>query len=151
MVTSTYQGSGLPGAPILQETANYKIGESERRIFWRMSRDHLLDSPHVIGSKGDVTVVDHLVFFEVRQVASPEEVEDLLSSIRALKDQVSSTVDLSVGEDFSGRSGGYTHALFARFEDAEGLREYMEHPAHLAVVEKLEATTTGRIVADYEF
>ena len=105
----------------------------------------------MIGSKGDVTVVDHLVFFEVRQVASPEEVEDLLSSIRALKDQVSSTVDLSVGEDFSGRSGGYTHALFARFEDAEGLREYMEHPAHLAVVEKLEATTTGRIVADYEF
>jgi hypothetical protein len=27
----------------------------------------------------------------------------------------------------------------------------MEHPAHLAVVEKLDATTTGRIVADYEF
>jgi acetoacetate decarboxylase len=56
-----------------------------------------------------------------------------------------------VGEDFSGRSGEYTHALFARFEDAAGLREYMEHPAHLAVVEKLDATTTGRIVADYEF
>jgi len=27
----------------------------------------------------------------------------------------------------------------------------MGHPAHLAVVEKLEATTTGRLVADYEF
>jgi len=56
-----------------------------------------------------------------------------------------------VGEDFSGRSGGYTHGLFARFGDAAGLQEYMGHPAHLAVVEKLEATTTGRIVADYEF
>jgi hypothetical protein len=56
-----------------------------------------------------------------------------------------------VGEDFSGRSGGYTHALLARFEGAAGLREYMEHPAHLAVVEKLDATTTGCIVADYEF
>ena len=96
-------------------------------------------------------MVDHLVFMAVREEASSEEVEDLLSSIRALKDQVASTVDLSVGEDFSGRSGGYTHALFARFEDAEGLREYIEHPAHLAVVEKLDATTTGRIVADYEF
>ena len=96
-------------------------------------------------------VVDHLVFFAVRDDASSEEVEDLLSSIRGLKNEVSGTVDLSVGEDFSGRSGGYTHGLFARFEDAARLKGYMGHPAHLAVVEKLESTTTGRIVVDYEF
>jgi len=96
-------------------------------------------------------MIDHLMFFAVREEASEEEVEDLASSLRALRDEVPSTVDLSVGEDFSGRSGGYTHALFARYEDTAGLREYMEHPAHLAVVEKLDATTTGRIVADYEF
>jgi len=96
-------------------------------------------------------MVDHLVFFAVREDASYEEVEDLLSSILSLKEDVPGTIDLSVGEDFSGRSGGYTHAIFARFEDRAGLREYMEHPAHLAVVEKLAATTTGRIVADYEF
>ena len=96
-------------------------------------------------------MVDHLLFFAVREGASQGEIEDLVSSMRALREDVPSTVDLSVGEDFSGRSGGYTHALFARFEDVAGLREYMEHPAHLAVVEKLDATTTGRIVADYEF
>ena len=95
-------------------------------------------------------MVDHLVFFAVKEDASAEEVEDLLASMRALKDDVPATVDLSVGEDFSGRSGEYTHGLFARFEDAAGLQEYMGHPAHLAVVEKLNATTTGRIVADYE-
>jgi len=96
-------------------------------------------------------MVDHLVFFAVRDEASEEEIEDLVSSIRALKNEVPSAVDLSVGEDFSGRSGGHTHALFVRFEDTAGLREYMKHPAHLAVVEKLDATTTGRIVVDYEF
>ncbi len=95
-------------------------------------------------------MVDHLVLFAVREGASAEEVEDLLASIRGLKDEVPGVVDLSVGEDFSGRSGEYTHALFARFEDAAGLQVYMGHPAHLAVVEKLNATTTGRIVADYE-
>ena len=95
-------------------------------------------------------MVDHLVFFAIGDEASQEEVADLLSSIRALRDDVPSTVDLSVGEDFTGRSGGYSHGIFARFEDRDGLREYMEHPAHLAVVEKLEATTTGRIVVDYE-
>jgi len=96
-------------------------------------------------------MVDHLVFFAVREDTSEEDLEDLVSSIRALRDEVPSTVDLSVGEDFSGRSGGYTHALLARFEDTAGLKEYMEHRAHLAVVEKLDATTTGRIVVDYEF
>ena len=96
-------------------------------------------------------MVDHLVFFAVREDVLQGELEDLISSIRGLKDGVPSTVDLSVGEDFSGRSGGYTHAIFARFRDRAGLREYMEHPAHLAVVEKLDATTTGRIVVDYEF
>ena len=96
-------------------------------------------------------MVDHLVFFTVKEEASEEEVGDLVASIRGLKNEVPGTVDLSVGEDFSGRSGDYTHALFARFEDRAGLQEYMEHPAHLAVVEKLEATTSGRIVADYEF
>jgi hypothetical protein len=96
-------------------------------------------------------MVDHLVFFAVREEASQNEVEALVSSMRGLSEEISSTVDLSVGEDFSGRSGGYTHALFVRFEDTAGLQEYMEHPAHLAVVEKLDATTTGRIVVDYEF
>jgi len=96
-------------------------------------------------------MVDHLVFFAVREGVSPGDVEDLISSIQALKDEVSSTVDLSVGKDFSGRTGEYTHALFARFEDRDGLQQYMQHPAHLAVVEKLDERTTGRIVADYAF
>ena len=96
-------------------------------------------------------MVDHLVLFAVKEDASEEDVEDLLSSLAALKDEVSSVVDFSVGEDFSGRAGDYTHALFARFEDREGLQEYLGHPEHLAVVEKLDAHTSGRLVADYEF
>ena len=88
-------------------------------------------------------MVDHLVFFAVKEDASPEEVEDLLSSTWALKDSVKSVADLSVGEDFSGRSGEYTHALFARFEDHSGLQEYMEHPDHLSVVEKTRKTYHG--------
>lgn len=96
-------------------------------------------------------MVDHLVLFAAREDASPEDIEDLVSSLRGLKDEIPSVVDLSVGKDFSGRAGEYTHGLFARFEDVAGLKEYLGHPAHLAVVEKLEAHTTGRLVADYEF
>ena len=95
-------------------------------------------------------MIDHLVFLAVREDASPEDIEDLISSIRGLEEAVPGVVDLTVGENFSGRSGGYTHGLFVRFESREDLQRYMEHPDHLAVVEKLDRLTT-RIVADYEF
>jgi hypothetical protein len=95
-------------------------------------------------------MVDHLVFLAVREDASPEDIEDLISSIWRLKDSVPGVVDLTVGENFSERSGGYTHGLFVRFESVEDLQGYMKHPDHLAVVEKLDRLT-NRIVVDYEF
>lgn len=95
-------------------------------------------------------MIDHLVLFTVRNDAPVEEIEDLLSSIRALRGSIPNVMDLSVGEDFSGRAKGYTHGLFARFRTADDLRAYLDHPEHQAVVEKLEATTTGRLVVDYD-
>ena len=95
-------------------------------------------------------MIDHLVFLAVREDASQEDIDDLVSSIRGLKDTVPGVVDLSVGENFSERSGGYTHGIFVRFESVEGLQEYLKHADHLSAVEKLDALTT-RIVVDYEF
>jgi hypothetical protein len=95
-------------------------------------------------------MIDHLVFLAVREEASPEDIEDLISSIRGLKETVPGVVDLTVGENFSERSGGYTHGLFVRFESVEDLQRYMKHPDHLAVVEKLDRLTS-RIVLDYEY
>lgn len=94
--------------------------------------------------------MDHVVLFTVRDDISSEDKEDLMRSLGALKGVVPGVVDLSVGEDFSGRSGGYTHGLFVRLRTHDDLQGYMQHPDHLAVVEKLEERTTGRIVVDYE-
>lgn len=95
-------------------------------------------------------MIDHLVLFAVKDDISLEDLEDLTASARALKDKVSSVVDMSVGEDFSGRGGDYTHGLYARFEDRDGLKEYLTHEEHVKVVQKLDARTTGRLVVDYE-
>jgi hypothetical protein len=95
-------------------------------------------------------MIDHLVFLAAKEDASPEDIEDLISSMRGLKDTVPGIVDLSIGENFSPRSGGYTHGLFVRFETADDLQGYLEHPDHQAVVEKLDRLTS-RIVVDYEF
>jgi antibiotic biosynthesis monooxygenase (ABM) superfamily enzyme len=95
-------------------------------------------------------MIDHLVFMAARDDASPEDIEDLIASLRGLRDTVPGVVDLSVGENFSPRSGGSTHGLSVRFETAEDLQGYLKHPDHQAVVEKLDRLTS-RIVVDYEF
>ena len=95
-------------------------------------------------------MIDHLVFLAASEDASPDDIEDLIASIRNLKVTVPGVVDLSVGENFSARSGGYTHGLFVRFETAEDLQRYLEHPDHQAVAGKLDRLTS-RIVVDYEF
>ena len=95
-------------------------------------------------------MIDHLVLFTVKSDASAGDVEDLLSSIRDLRSSVSNVIDLSVGEDFSGRGEPYTHGLFVRFQTADDLQAYLKHPDHQKVVEQLEATTEGRVVVDYD-
>jgi hypothetical protein len=95
-------------------------------------------------------LVDHLVLFAVKDDASEEDVQDLLASLRDLRGSISNVMDLSVGEDFSGRAKGYTHGLFVRFRTADDLRAYLDHPEHRAVVEKLDAVTSGRLVVDYD-
>ena len=104
----------------------------------------------MVPNMGEKNLVDHLVLFAVKDDASAEEVEDLLSSIRNLRGSITNVMDLSVGEDFSGRGGNYTHGLFVRFRTADDLRAYLEHPEHQAVIDKLDATTTGRLVVDYD-
>ncbi len=95
-------------------------------------------------------MVDHLVLFEVKNDAQVEDVEALLSRLRGLRSTIPNVVDLSVGENFSGRAKGYTHGLFVRLRTADDLRAYLDHPNHRAVVEKLDALTTGRLVVDYD-
>jgi len=95
-------------------------------------------------------LIDHLVLFTVKSDASAEDVEDLLSSIRDLRSSVSNVMDLSVGEDFSGRAEPYTHGLFVRFQTPDDLQVYLKHPEHQKVLEKLDATTEGRLVVDYD-
>jgi antibiotic biosynthesis monooxygenase (ABM) superfamily enzyme len=97
-------------------------------------------------------LVDHLVLFRVREDAAPEEVEELLGGLRALRSAVPNVVDISVGENFSERGGSFTHGLFVRFATPDDLHAYMGHPEHLKVVERLDALTEGdRIVVDYDF
>lgn len=95
-------------------------------------------------------MMDRLALFAVKDDASAEDVDDLLSSIRKLGDRVPNVVVLPDGETFSEQSKGHPHELFVRVGSSGDLQAYLEHPEHRAVVEKLDAITTGRLVVDYE-
>ncbi len=96
-------------------------------------------------------MIDHLVLFTVKEEASPEDVDDMLQSLRALRSNVPSVIDLSVGENFSERGGPYTHGLFARFQTPDDLQAYLKHPEHRAAADKLNTlANSDRIVVDYD-
>lgn len=95
-------------------------------------------------------MIEHLLLCTIPSSVPQDEVEDLIASLRGLKGKVPSIVDITAGTNFSERSGGYTHGLSVRFHDKDGLKEYLEHPEHRVVAQKLRALATDRVVVDYE-
>jgi Stress responsive A/B Barrel Domain len=97
-------------------------------------------------------MIDHLVLFTLKEGTSQDDEEDVISTFRELRGKIPNFIDFSIGRNFSERSQGYTHGLFARFHTRDDLQAYLRHPEHLSAVEKLEALQEGeRIVVDYEF
>lgn len=80
-------------------------------------------------------MVEHIVLFRWTPDATPDQVTRVVDGLRALQGRVPGILDLSCGEDFSGRAQGYTHALVVRFTDRAALDAYGPHPAHRHVVE----------------
>jgi hypothetical protein len=97
-------------------------------------------------------MIDHFVLFTLKEGTSREDEEDVLSTFRELRSKIPNFIDFSIGKNFSERSRGYTHGLFARFQTRDDLEAYLKHPEHLSAVKKLEAHQEGeRVVVDYEF
>jgi Stress responsive A/B Barrel Domain len=97
-------------------------------------------------------MIDHLVLFTLEEGTSRVDEEDVLSTFRELRDKIPNFIDFSIGKNFSERSQGYTHGLFARSQTRDDLQAYLKHPEHLSAVEKLDALQEGeRVVVDYEF
>lgn len=99
-------------------------------------------------------MIEHIVVFKVKDGLTDAQKEDVLNSIRSLKDRVPGIVDLQVGENFSERSQGFTHALVVRFVDRAALDGYLPHPAHQDVVQNhflpYLDENAPRIVVDFE-
>lgn len=95
-------------------------------------------------------MITHLVWFKLREGASSEDKAMLSQEMNALPAHIPQIVELSCGEDFSGRSRGFEWGLFVRFQTREDGEIYDKHPAHLAFIARCKHLWSDVQALDFE-
>lgn len=97
-------------------------------------------------------MVEHVVCFQLKPTATPEQEQQLITMLKNLKGAIAEIVDLSAGKTFTPERGqGFTVGLVVRFRDRQGLEVYGPHPAHLPVKEYVGQICESVLAVDYEF
>jgi hypothetical protein len=95
--------------------------------------------------------VVHIVLFKWKPEATAAEIEAAVTGLRALKELLPGILYLSIGENFSDRSQGFTHGLVVRFANRAYLESYGPSAEHQHVVQNLIAPIRADVlVVDYE-
>jgi hypothetical protein len=82
-------------------------------------------------------VIRHIFIGTAQEGVTPEQIDELLSAWREFPDQIAEVRSLTAGRNISPRDQKYTVALVADFDDMAAWSRYMDHPAHLAVSQRL--------------
>lgn len=87
----------------------------------------------------------HCVFLRLKAATTEEEKGALYRDITSLKTLISAVSDISAGPNASpeGLDGGFLDGFVVRFESADARDAYLVHPAHIAVSERIVASTDG--------
>jgi hypothetical protein len=97
-------------------------------------------------------MLKHIVLFQWQPAASEEAIAKAMAALNGMTSQIPCIVDLSVGENFSDRGQGYTHALTVTFNAKSDLDLYQPHPVHQEIVVNLIRPIAAQTLAiDYEY
>lgn len=79
--------------------------------------------------KGEVR---HIVIFKYKASATPEQIKEVTTAFRALKDKIPGIVSFEHGVNNSpeGLNKGFTHVYQLTFENAAARDAYLPHPEH---------------------
>lgn len=92
-------------------------------------------------------MLTHIVAFQLTDAADAAE---LVGRLLALRGAVPSLRDLEAGVDVVHSPSSYDVGLVCRFDSLADLDAYRSHPAHVEVLEWINAHTTGRVAVDFE-
>ena len=79
-------------------------------------------------------MITHVVMFTWKVDVTPQQVDDLTSSLHALRGVIPGLISIQGGPDLRLRPGNPDYLLVAAFEDEAAWRAYQAHPQHKAVL-----------------
>ena len=95
-------------------------------------------------------MIYHLVWFKLRDDITSDDKEFLHSQMQGMIPDIPEIVELTCGEDFSGRSRGFGWGLYVKFNTREDGQTYDQHPHHRAFIERCKHLWTEVQALDFE-
>ena len=91
----------------------------------------------------------HIAIFKWKSGTKISAVNSVLREIKALENKISG-IEISIAENRSKYSQGYTHVILIRGKGKEAIEAYRKHSAHQIVATKIEAMEEHGIGVDFE-
>ena len=93
----------------------------------------------------------HVVCFTWSDAATPADIDAVIAGLAELPGLIPEIRAYTVARDLGLRAGNADLAIVADFDDADGWRRYLEHPAHPAVLrERIQPIVAHRAVVQCE-
>jgi quinol monooxygenase YgiN len=96
-------------------------------------------------------MIKHIVFLKFKPDVSADQRQEIIVELRALPTQIDVIREYEVGEDVLKTPRSWDVALIGTYDNLEALKTYNDHPAHVAVVQKIRAISEGAASVDFEF
>ena len=93
----------------------------------------------------------HVAMFKWRDEVTDEQKVAARDALAALKQQVPSVVEYTVGFDIGRNPNNWDMVLVAEFEDVAGLESYFAHPVMNAASDLVGSVTQKEITARVQF
>jgi len=99
-------------------------------------------------------MIKHIVFWRLNESAYGNDKQTNAQLIKekllAMKGRVAGLLTIEVGFDFSNETDSCDVVLYSEFDNKEALRQYQNHPNHIAIKKWLSEVRYERRVVDYE-
>ncbi|QEG41569.1 Dabb family protein [Roseimaritima ulvae] len=108
-------------------------------------------TPTVAAEEAEPRKLRHVVMFQFKETATPEQVKTVVDAFAALPSKIDSITGFEHGTNNSPENlnDGFTHCFTVTFASEEGRAAYLPHPEHKAFVEVLKPHLEKVLVFDY--
>lgn len=96
-------------------------------------------------------MIRHCVLLGVAEGTDRQVLDAIVDALRELPAAIPEIRSYEVGVDLGWRDGNAQIGIVAGFDDEEGWRTYVEHPAHVAVIEQhIAPVVTSRQAVQFD-